>query len=269
MNKPYEIVHSMKLCEDYEMPSRGEALPMIGRDMIAYKQCVGTANLYHIYISDEIIDPFEYVTMIKTINMASDTDQFIIHLNTPGGDIYTAIQLCNAITMSPASFTAYIEGCCASAGTMIALACDGWVMNPLSTFMVHAPTLGNYGKFNEVKASSDYIESWTKKLFETVYEGFLTKEEMIQCMENNKDYWFGYDEFMKRIHKVADLRTARVKASKEGKDPMSITVDSLTTEPAKEDSKETTPVETPKERTPRIRKPRTSKKVPEVDNVEE
>ena len=214
MNK---VLYRVNGCEQGDCPNQygGPQFPIIDRDKVAHRVPLANASTYHIYISDEITEPYEYVDMIKSINMAGPMDQIAVHLNSGGGDIYTAIQICNALIMSEADCIAYIEGFCASAATMIALACDAWIMNPLSTFMVHAPTLGNWGKFNEVKASSEYTEKWTKKLFETVYEGFLTEDEMNQCMNNNKDYWFGYDEFMERIHRVVDMRNAKAKAIKE------------------------------------------------------
>lgn len=215
MNKVFCRVNGCDY-DDYPMQYGSSQFPIIDRDKVAHKVPLVNANTYHIYLSDEISEPYEYVDMIKSINMAGPMDQIAVHLNSGGGDIYTAIQICNALIMSEADCIAYIEGFCASAATMIALACDAWIMNPLSTFMVHAPTLGTWGKFNEVKASSEYTEKWTKKLFETVYEGFLTEEEMNQCMNNNKDYWFGYDEFMERIRKVADIRNAKAAKESEG-----------------------------------------------------
>ena len=268
MRQPYFIEQQIpvgKLCEEEMSYPPRDNLPMIGRDMIAYKQCVGTANLYHIYISDEILQPFEYVTMLKTINLAQDTDQFIIHLNSPGGDIDTAIQLVNAISISPAHFTAYIEGLCASAATMIALACDAWVMNPMATFMVHAPTLGSFGKLNEVKESGEYNLKWSRRIFSYTYDGFLTVNEMAECLEHNKDYWFGYDEFMERIYRLADYRKVKSDMLKDGRDPNEVRnlryddVMGKSNEPTKPETTEP-PVEETTRVSKRVRSTRTSKK---------
>ena len=237
MNK---VLYQVNGCDQNDYPNqyRDPQFPIIDRDKVAYRVPIANASTYHIYISDEITEPYDYVDMIKSINMAGPMDQIAVHLNSGGGDTYTAIQIYNALMMSEADCIAYIEGFCASAATVIALACDAWIMNPLSTFMIHAPTLGNWGKFNEVKASSEYVEKWTKRLFETVYEGFLTEDEMNQCMNNNKDYWFGYEEFMERIHRVVDVRNAKVKAAKEAESGCGGDCDCKTKKPAKKGRKE-------------------------------
>lgn len=197
------------------MPSQGNQFPILERDKAVYTKTMAAANLHHVYLSDEICEPYEYIPIINALNNAGSTDQFIFHLNTPGGNIDSAIQIVNAILQSEATCYAWIEGFCASAGTMIALACDGWLMNRLSIFMVHAPTLGNYGKFNEYTASGDFFKKWARNLQTEVYEGFLTDAEMVDCLDNNKDLWMDYEEFERRIKTLADFR----KVASEKEDP--------------------------------------------------
>ena len=61
---------------------------------------------------------------------------------------------------------------------------------------------------------------------------------MNQCMNNNKDYWFGYDEFMERIHRVVDVRNAKAKAIKEAESGCGGDCDCKTKKPAKKGKKE-------------------------------
>lgn len=91
----------------------------------------------HIYITDEIIDPANYNEVYHILNNATSRDRVFIYLNTPGGYLDTAYMLVNAIKDCSASTQATLTGTVASAGTIIALACDFVVAKPHSAFMIH------------------------------------------------------------------------------------------------------------------------------------
>ena len=217
------IITTNKGCYDdddwFDMPPSplGGKFPMLERDKAIHSVPV-VARLQHFYLIDEIVDPCEYLEIIKAFNTASESDTFIIHINCWGGDLYTAVQLYHAIVTSRATVNASIEGACASAATMIALACDNWSVAQFATFMIHAPSSGNFGKANELKQSQDYNDRWQLKLFTEVYAGFLTEKEIEKCLDG-RDYWFDADETLDRLIKgVVPWRESKIKEAKESKE---------------------------------------------------
>lgn len=167
------------------------------QDQIVHKATT-SSSINHIYLCDDIVEPSAYVEYLKAFNTAREGDKFIIHINCWGGNAYTALQLIDSMCSSEAEIICLIEGACASAATMIALSCDAWRVSPFSCFMIHATTEGYYGKFNELKIEHEFNLKWTENLFNSIYEGFLTPEEIKQCLEG-KDFWFDAKETEKRL----------------------------------------------------------------------
>jgi ATP-dependent Clp protease, protease subunit len=63
-----------------------------------------------------------------------------LRINSPGGDVIAASQLRAMLTDYPGKVTARIDGVCASAATMVALAADRVVMQDSAFFMIHDPS---------------------------------------------------------------------------------------------------------------------------------
>lgn len=203
--------------EDYDedMPRGPGGYPILDRDKAVWNGApMVAATVKHIYLVDEIEEPFNYVEIIRKLNVASETDQFIFHINCVGGDLWTTTQIVHAMQTTRGVCLASIEGLCCSAATMIALACDSWQMSPFGAFMIHAPTLGSFGKFDEIKASQDFNDKWTENLFKKVYEGFLSTDEIAKCLHQSKDLWFDCDEAIARFKKVLKFRQDKADAAK-------------------------------------------------------
>lgn len=203
--------------EDYDddMPRGPGGYPILDRDKAVWGGApIVDVTVKHIYLVDEIEEPFNYVEIIRQLNTAAPTDQFIFHINCVGGDLWTTTQLVHAMQTTQGVCLASIEGLCCSAATMIALACDSWQMSPFGAFMIHAPTLGSFGKFDEIKASQDFNDKWTENLFKKVYEGFLSTDEIARCLHQSKDLWFDCEEAIDRFKKVLKFRQEKAEAAK-------------------------------------------------------
>ena len=102
-SKMNKALYQVNGCDQNDYPNqyRDPQFPIIDRDKVAYRVPIANASTYHIYISDEITEPYDYVDMIKSINMAGPMDQIAVHLNSGGGDTYTAIQIYNALMRNP------------------------------------------------------------------------------------------------------------------------------------------------------------------------
>ena len=115
-------------CDDDE--DDGPGIPMLGLKQKPYQQYdhVYTAQHTHFYLSKDIGEPSMYTDMIHRINMASASDVIIIHLNTPGGQLDTGVQIINAMQNSQAKIVTVLEGVAYSLGTLIFLSGDEMVV---------------------------------------------------------------------------------------------------------------------------------------------
>lgn len=73
------------------------------------------------------------------------SETVVIHLHSPGGLGYSGFALYDFIKVSKLPITCVVSGICASAATLIMLACENRVMSPNSTFLMHQCSWGGYG----------------------------------------------------------------------------------------------------------------------------
>lgn len=155
----------------------------------------------HTFFLDEAIsEPAHYRDEIHTLVHASEGDMIDIVINSPGGQIHTALAYCEAINFSRASITAVILGECASAATIIALNCPQVIVTDSAEFMIHTASFGTWGKTHNVKDYVDFTNQQINSLIEKTYAGFLTTKE-IDKVKNGVEFWFNADETRDRFQK--------------------------------------------------------------------
>lgn len=162
-----------------------------------YTQTV-QVNIHHFYIIDEIGDPSEFLDMINTLKTAEEHDTIFISLNTPGGDLTTTVQIISAIKQCVGTVVTCLEGEVCSAGTLIFLSGDKFIINPHCTFMIHNYSQWTGGKGMEMVSKVKYMENYFHKLARSIYTGFLTEDE-IQQVFDDKDFWLDSDEVITRL----------------------------------------------------------------------
>ena len=151
-----------------------------------------------VYIMTEIVNPIEYSELCHLLRNANSKEVIRIHVNTPGGRLDSATMIIDAITESDAYIIGVLSGSVASAGTMIALACDELECSSYLEFMIHYFSGGTGGKGNEIKAHSNFIDKHMPMVFKKMYAGFLSDKE-IEDMIEGKDVWLNGDEVLERF----------------------------------------------------------------------
>ena len=164
----------------------------------AYEKPV--ARILDFYISGDITQAKDYQDWNQLMRNATENDAVILHINSCGGDIFTAIQLMRTMAESPATVVASVEGMCMSAATLIFLCADVCEVSEHSHFMFHTYSSGNWGKGNEQLASVIADDKWARHLFNDVYKGFLEAKE-IKEMIDGKDFWMDPTEVKRRLEK--------------------------------------------------------------------
>lgn len=156
------------------------------------------AKVHKFYISGEIKSPSEYVGWFETIRNAGESDVVVLHINSYGGDLFTAIQFMRAMVETKANIVASVEGACMSAATIIFLCAKNWEISKHSMFMFHNYSSGSFGKGGEMYDNIVHEREWSQKLWKDVYSGFLTESEITSIL-HNKDIWMSGEEVSKRL----------------------------------------------------------------------
>lgn len=158
---------------------------------------IADGNITEVFLSDAVEDPSNYDEFCYKLSKATVNDEFIIHLNTPGGIIDSAKMVYTGMCNSKAKITVRCTGTVASAGTIIAMAADELILAPYTAFMIHNYSGGVSGKGHEIKAQQQFVDRELNVFFTEIYNGFLTPAEIRQVIEG-KDLWMGSAEVVTR-----------------------------------------------------------------------
>jgi len=74
------------------------------------------------------------------------SESVTIHLNSPGGYLSCGLALYDYIKTSQIPITCLVEGLCASAATLVMLACHNRIMSPNSVYLMHQCSWGAWGE---------------------------------------------------------------------------------------------------------------------------
>jgi len=173
-----------------------------------------TAQHIHFYLSEEIGEPHTYTDMIHRINVAGPNDVVFIHLNTPGGQLDTGVQLINAMNNSQARIVTVLDGMAYSLGTLIFLSGNEMIVNDNCMIMFHNFRSGLVGKGNELSSQLESTIKWFNTLAKKIYVPFMTDEEFASVVRG-EDLWMQSTEIRKRLDRMSKLQEEGAKPAKQ------------------------------------------------------
>ena len=163
-------------------------------------------HVHEFYLSGEIISADNYTEWFDTIRHAGESDVVKIYINSPGGDLFTAIQFMRVLAETEATVIASVEGACMSAATMIFLCAEQFEVTPHSMFMFHNYSGGTFGKGGEMIDQLQHERKWSEGLLREVYADFLSEDEITSILDN-RDIWLDGKEILARLtNKVATAK---------------------------------------------------------------
>jgi ATP-dependent protease ClpP protease subunit len=177
------------------------------------------AALHTFYLSGTIGEPNEYISWFEVMRNAGENDIIQIHINSYGGDLFTAIQFLRAIADSPAHVVCSVEGACMSAATMVFLCADSFEVSEHSIFMFHNYSGGTMGKGGEMIDQLMHERKWSQHLLNRIYKDFLTEDEVASVLDNRDSWMDGelrQEKFEKEVkaHAKVPRKTPAVKPAK-------------------------------------------------------
>lgn len=122
-----------------------------------------------------------------------EADRITLYTNCPGGDVFAAEAMSQAIREHPARVTMQIEGYAASAATSIACACDEVVATKGSKYMIHNTWCMTEGNADDHDAAAELL----RKADGSMYDEYMRKtgQERQKIVDwCNAETWFTADE---------------------------------------------------------------------------
>ena len=175
------------------------------------------SHIHKFYLSGEVKSPEEYRAWFEEIRSAPENDVIYIHINSAGGDAFTAIQFLRALYETKAITVASVEGMCMSAATLIFMGAQNHEITNHSMFMFHNFSTVAAGKGGELYAHAVNAKSWSEELLNDIYDAFLTKPEISSILRGEDLYLTG-EEVNKRLHtRKKKLRSLQKKMIRETK----------------------------------------------------
>jgi ATP-dependent protease ClpP protease subunit len=168
------------------------------------------------YLSEEIGDASDYIQWFHDIRNSRPTDVVKIHINCPGGNLFTTIQFMQALSETEAHIMVSVEGACMSAATLIFLMADEYMITDHSMFLFHNYSAGTAGKGGEMYHGMVHERNWSANLFKDMYSDFLTEGEIKEMLED-KDIWMDAHQVLDRLEKRGKKIQSRIRAEEKKK----------------------------------------------------
>lgn len=153
-----------------------------------YVRATPTGITYHFFIHGDIGDSEDYVELLDTLYSATANDIVILHLNTPGGYLNTAVEIVHAIAQTDAGVIGSADGLVASAGSLLLFACHSIVLGEFCEVMLHDGSGGGFGKINENLKSVEFTSKRLSHIYHTIYGRFFSSEQ-VESVLDGKDLY--------------------------------------------------------------------------------
>ena len=95
---------------------------------------------------------------LDAVGAIPDEQRITLRINSPGGSVFDAVAIHNALRRHPAGVTVWIDGIAASAASYIAMAGDDVVMPANAFLMIHDPSGMVLGTADDMRAMAEALE---------------------------------------------------------------------------------------------------------------
>lgn len=128
----------------------------------------------------------------KSIDNGNNPPCIYLHINSMGGCLFSAFSTIDTIIHSRVPIVSIIEGCAASAATIIAMVCHKRYITPNSYMLIHQLSSGSWGKYEELKDEFVNDTKLMDMLYKLYREHTTMKEKTIKKVLK-RDLWWDAD----------------------------------------------------------------------------
>lgn len=132
----------------------------------------------------EIKEQLATITGVETINL---------YINSPGGSVFAALAIGNALKAHGAKIVAHIDGIAASAATLITSVCDVVKMPKNALFMIHNPWSFAVGEQKDLEKEAQILSKTKEAIIETyLNKANVDRDKLSELMDN--ETWLNAEE---------------------------------------------------------------------------
>jgi len=148
------------------------------------KGWVHTVRLY-----GEIGPPEAYEDLFEVLGNSTPQDDIVVHINTLGGYLDTAVSLVEAMRNCKGVITTIAEGNVASAGSLLFFSGHQLVVGDFAEVLLHDASIGGLGgKFNEIERRSKSSKKTISNLYHNVYGPYFSKKKINKVLKGHDKY---------------------------------------------------------------------------------
>ena len=167
------------------------------------------------YLCGELQAPQYYTELFYTLRTAAETDLIYLHINSPGGDFNTGLQIINNMLASEAHVVTVLEARAYSMAAFIFLSGDELIVHDNCQLMFHIYSGYFAGKGNEQQAEVIAVGKWFEKVMARICIPFLSEAEIGRILTGS-DLWMDSDEIS---HRLMRMQRAQEKERRADKSP--------------------------------------------------
>jgi ATP-dependent Clp protease protease subunit len=151
-----------------------------------------TIYLYDAIVSDSFFGGVSAIDFVKELNALT---QPIIHLriNSPGGDVFAARAMSQAIKEHPSKIIAHVDGVAASAATFPVIAADESVISNGGMFMIHNAWTFGAGNASDFLELADLLEKTDQSILNDYVAKTNKPSDEIKAMMDAETYLYGQE----------------------------------------------------------------------------
>lgn len=160
----------------------------VDRGKIAELNLFGTISSEEDWWSDDCVT---YRNFISELNALGDKDEINVMIHSCGGDVFAANAIYSALLMNKAKITGTIIGLCASAATIVLMACDTRKIAKNAILMAHNPTITVRGSYEADELIK--LAEVTQQVKQSIIQAYMerldkTEDEISQLMD--EETWY-------------------------------------------------------------------------------
>jgi len=131
----------------------------------------------------------------STILECPQADIFL-HVNSHGGDLFAGLAAMDEIRKSKVPIISIIDGCAASAATLMTIAANKRQINKHAYMLIHQLSSGMWGKYTEMKDEMENLDNMMKTI-RNIYLEYtkIPKKKLNEILD--RDLWFDAETCLK------------------------------------------------------------------------
>lgn len=153
-------------------------------------------NRDSIYDLATLINEVEEENKALAFKMKIQDIPIYLHINSYGGCVFSAFNIIDVIQSCSVPIYSIVEGCAASAGTLMSVVCDKKYIRKNSYMLIHQLSSGCWGKMCEIEDEVENLTDFMDKIKKIYTENTkIPKRELTELLKH--DLWLNSDKCLK------------------------------------------------------------------------